>query len=92
MLLFQRILQMIFYLQEDDLIKFIFLHITTFSLLLDKKITPFQMFAINKEPILSLFVKIYRLCVCATGSFMIDIFSCSTLIRVSCRHFGQYRG
>ena len=34
----------------------------------------------------------YRLCVFASGSMITDIFICCTLIRVSCLHFGQYRG
>ena len=34
----------------------------------------------------------YRLCVFASGSLITDIFSCFTLIKVSCLHFGQYRG
>ena len=34
----------------------------------------------------------YRLCVCASGSLITVIFSCFTLISVSCLHFGQYRG
>ena len=34
----------------------------------------------------------YRLCVFASGSLITDIFSCFTLINVSCLHLGQYRG
>ena len=34
----------------------------------------------------------YRLCVCASGSLITDIFSCFTLISVSCLHFGQNSG
>ena len=34
----------------------------------------------------------YRLCVLASGSLIIDIFICRTLINVSCLHLGQYRG
>ena len=34
----------------------------------------------------------YRLCVCASGSWMIDKFSFLTAIRVSCLHLGQYNG
>ena len=33
----------------------------------------------------------YRLCVCASGSMM-DVFSCRTLINISCLHLGQYNG
>ena len=34
----------------------------------------------------------YRLCVSASGSLSIVIFSCLTLISVSCLHFGQKSG
>lgn len=34
----------------------------------------------------------YRLCVCASGSLITDIFSCFTFISVSCLHFGQNNG
>ena len=34
----------------------------------------------------------YRLCVLASGSLITDIFSCRTLISVSCLHFGQNNG
>ena len=34
----------------------------------------------------------YRLCVFASGSLIIDVFSCRTAIRVSCLHFGQNSG
>lgn len=34
----------------------------------------------------------YRLCVLASGSLITDIFSCRTLINISCLHFGQNRG
>ena len=34
----------------------------------------------------------YRLCVCASGSWMIDKFSFLIVIRVSCLHLGQYNG
>lgn len=34
----------------------------------------------------------YRLCVLASGSLITDIFSCFTLIIVSCLHLGQNRG
>ena len=34
----------------------------------------------------------YGLCVLASGSLITDIFSCFTLTKVSCLHFGQYRG
>ena len=34
----------------------------------------------------------YRLCVCASGSLITDIFSWRTAISVSCLHFGQYSG
>lgn len=34
----------------------------------------------------------YRLCVLASGSLITDIFSCFTLITVSCLHFGQNSG
>lgn len=33
-----------------------------------------------------------RLCVYWSGSLLNDIFRCTTLIRVSCLHFGQKRG
>ena len=33
----------------------------------------------------------YRLCVCASGS-MVDVFSCRTLINISCLHLGQCSG
>ena len=36
--------------------------------------------------------QIHRLCVFASGSFITDIFICWTFIRVSCLHFGQYKG
>ena len=35
---------------------------------------------------------VYWLCVFASGSLCISIFSCFTLISVSCLHFGQNRG
>ena len=34
----------------------------------------------------------HRLCVCASGSFIIDIFIFRTAMSVSCLHFGQYNG
>lgn len=34
----------------------------------------------------------YRLCVLASGSCMMDRFSCLTAIKVSCLHLGQYSG
>ena len=34
----------------------------------------------------------YRLCVCASGSLITDIFSCRAEINVSCLHLGQYNG
>lgn len=34
----------------------------------------------------------YRLCVLASGSLITDIFSCFTLISVSCLHLGQNSG
>ena len=34
----------------------------------------------------------YRLCICASGSLITDIFCLCTLIRVSCLHFGQNNG
>ena len=34
----------------------------------------------------------YRLCVYASGSLITDVFSCFTLISVSCLHFGQNSG
>lgn len=34
----------------------------------------------------------YRLCVLASGSWMMDRFSCLTAIKVSCLHLGQYSG
>ena len=43
---------------------------------------------------LSLFIHLvhYRLCVCASGSLITDIFSCRAEINVSCLHLGQYNG
>lgn len=37
-------------------------------------------------------VLIHRLCVCASGSWITYVFSCSTLIKVFCLHFGQNSG
>ena len=34
----------------------------------------------------------YRLCVCASGSLIIDILNCLILIKVSCLHLGQNKG
>lgn len=34
----------------------------------------------------------YRLCVCASGPLITDIFSCRAEINVSCLHLGQYNG
>ena len=36
--------------------------------------------------------QIHRLCVCASGSFITTTFNDFTLIKLSCLHFGQYRG
>ncbi len=36
--------------------------------------------------------QVHRLCVCASGSLITDIFICRTFIRVSCLHFGQNKG
>ena len=36
--------------------------------------------------------QVHRLCVCASGSLIIDTLSCRTLISVSCLHFGQNSG
>ena len=48
---------------------------------------------IKKEPITIRNSLIgYRLCVFASGSLITDIFSCFTLISVSCLHFGQNNG
>ena len=48
---------------------------------------------IKTEPItLEVLPQCYRLCGLASGSWMIDRFSCLTAIKVSCLHFGQYSG
>ena len=48
---------------------------------------------IKTEPITyEVFPQCYRLCVLASGSWIIDRFSCLTAIKVSCLHFGQYSG
>ena len=44
------------------------------------------------EPITASLSACYRLCVCASGSWITDILSCFTLISVSCLHFGQNSG
>ena len=36
--------------------------------------------------------QVHRLCVCASGSLIIVILNSSTLISVSCLHFGQNNG
>ena len=46
----------------------------------------------EKKPITAFLSACYRLCVCASGSLITDIFSCFTLIKVSCLHFGQNSG
>ena len=46
----------------------------------------------KKKPIAAMFQACYRLCVCASGSLITDIFRCFTLISVSCLHFGQNSG
>ena len=52
-----------------------------------------NIFKTKKEPITMSYILIgYRLCVLASGSLITDIFSCCTLISVSCLHFGQYNG
>ena len=49
--------------------------------------------AIKTEPITyEVFPQCYRLCVLASGSCMMDRFSCLTAIKVSCLHLGQYSG
>ena len=48
---------------------------------------------IKIEPITAeVYPRCYRLCVLASGSWMMDRFSCLTAIKVSCLHFGQYSG
>ena len=48
---------------------------------------------IKAEPITSeVLPQCYRLCVLASGSWIMDRFSCLTAIKVSCLHFGQYSG
>ena len=48
---------------------------------------------IKTEPItLEVLPQDYRLCVLASGSWMMDRFSCLTAIKVSCLHLGQYSG
>ena len=48
---------------------------------------------IKTEPITyEILPQCYRLCVLASGSWMMDKFSCLTAIKVSCLHFGQYSG
>ena len=44
------------------------------------------------EPITAFWSACYRLCVCASGSWITDILMCFTLISVSCLHFGQNNG
>ena len=44
------------------------------------------------EPITAFQTACYRLCVFASGSLMTEIFSCTTLIKICCLHFGQYSG
>ena len=44
------------------------------------------------EPITAFHLACYRLCVCASGSWITDILMCFTLISVSCLHFGQNNG
>lgn len=44
------------------------------------------------EPITAFLSACYRLCVCASGSWITDILMCFTLISVSCLHFGQNNG
>ena len=47
----------------------------------------------KKEPIThDCWIRGYRLCVCASGSLIIDILNCFTVISVSCLHFGQNKG
>ncbi len=47
----------------------------------------------NAKPITTRIAPVcYRLCVCASGSLITDIFNCRTLIRASCLHLGQYNG
>ena len=48
---------------------------------------------IKTEPITyEVLPRCYRLCVLASGSWMMDRFSCLTAIKVSCLHLGQYSG
>ena len=48
---------------------------------------------IKTEPITyEVLPQCYRLCVLASGSWMMDRFSCLTAIKVSCLHFGQNKG
>ena len=48
---------------------------------------------IKTEPItLEVLPQDYRLCVLASGSWMMDRFSCLIAIKVSCLHLGQYSG
>ena len=46
----------------------------------------------TSEPITAFHLACYRLCVCASGSWITDILMCFTLISVSCLHFGQNNG
>ena len=46
----------------------------------------------KKEPVTVNNLTCYRLCVLASGSLITDIFSCFTLIIVSCLHLGQNSG
>ena len=46
----------------------------------------------NRADKLYHFSQVHRLCVCASGSFITTTFNDFTLIKLSCLHFGQYRG
>ena len=46
----------------------------------------------KKEPTTVTLLTCYRLCVFASGSWITNIFSCFTLIIVSCLHLGQNSG
>jgi len=47
---------------------------------------------IKKEPTTVISHTCYRLCILVSGSLIIDIFNCFTLIMVSCLHLGQNSG
>ena len=45
-----------------------------------------------KKPINYDYSQVHRLCICVSGSLMTVICSSFAFIKVSCLHFGQYRG